>query len=113
VKEPHRDSAAEQDDRRHDEQRREQTHRDLGRPVRDVEPAARVVAREAPSRAYQLQEDRRDQGEPDEHVPRHERMHAEHDGRDLDEDREEQKHSDYRGQARVSVGIHTRLLERD
>ncbi len=93
VEEPHRDSAAEQNDGRHDEQRRQQTHRRLRRAVRHIGVAARVVAREAPAGADQLQDDRRDQREAYEDVPRHERVHAEQDGRHLDEDRSQQEHS--------------------
>jgi hypothetical protein len=61
VEEPHRDSAAEQSDRRNDEQRRKQTHRRLRRTVRHVWMATRVVAREAPAGADELEDDRRDQ----------------------------------------------------
>jgi hypothetical protein len=107
VQQPHRDAAAEEDDRRHDEQRCQQTHRRLWRSVCDIGTTARVVAREPPAGAEQLEDNCRDQGEADEHVPRHERVHTEQDGGDLDEDRSEQKHSHRRGQALVSVGIHS------
>jgi hypothetical protein len=106
VQEPHRDSAAEQDHGGGDEERREQAHRELRRAVRDVVAAAGVVAREPPACARQLEEDRRDQGEADEHVQRHERVHAEQDRRDLDEDGHEHEHSDRRRQALVPVRVH-------
>jgi hypothetical protein len=79
VQEPHRDAAAEEDDRRRHEQRREQPQRDLRRPFRDVGPTARVVAGEPQAGARQLEQDGRDQSEPDEDVQRHERVHAEQD----------------------------------
>jgi hypothetical protein len=106
VQETHRHSAAEEDERRHDEQRREQSHRNLRWPVRDIGPAARVVAREAPAGGRQLQSDHRDEGEPDEYVPRHEAVDAEQDGRDLDDDGSEQHDSHRRRQPRVSVRVH-------
>jgi hypothetical protein len=113
VEEAHRDPAAEQHDRRHDEQWREQAHRHLGRAVRDVVTATRVVTDETPSGAEQLQDDRWDQGEPDEDVPRHERVHTEKDGRDLENHRSEQEHSNRRGETLVSVGVHGALLQRN
>jgi hypothetical protein len=106
VEEPHRDSAAEQNHRRHDEERRQQAHRELRRTVRHVGAAARVVADEPPAGRRQLQDDHRDQSEPDEDVPRHERVHPEQDGGDLDDDRGEQEHSHGGGEALVSVGVH-------
>jgi hypothetical protein len=106
VEKPHRDSAAEENDGRHDEERREQAHRRLWRPVSHIGPTARVVPGEAPAGGRQLQNDQWDQREPDEDVPRHERVHAEQNGCDLDEDRSEQKHTDCRRQALVSVGVH-------
>jgi hypothetical protein len=69
VEEPHRNSAAEQNDGRNHEQRRKQAHGELRRAVCHVFGAARVVAHETPSGAQQLQDYRRDQGEPDEDVP--------------------------------------------
>jgi len=89
VEQPHRDSAAEQNDGRHDEERREQAHRRLGRPVRHIGATARVVADEAPAGGRELQDDQRDQGDPDEDMPRHERVHAEQHTGDLEEDRSE------------------------
>jgi hypothetical protein len=106
MEEPHGDPTPEQNDGRHYEERGEQTHRELRGPVRDIGATACVVAGEAPSRGRQLQHDRRDQGEADEDVPRHERVHPEQNGRNLDEDRSEQKHSHRRRQAPISVGIH-------
>ena len=106
VQQPHRDSAAEQNDRRHDQERREQAHRRLRRPLRHIGAAARVVPDKAPTGGRQLQDDQRDQGEPDEDVPRHERVHAEQDRCALDEHRSEQKHSHCRRQALISVGVH-------
>jgi len=91
VQESHRDAAAEQDDCRCDEQRREQAHRDLRRPLDHVRTATQVVARESPTGTPQLQEHRRDQGKPDEHVQRHEGVHAEQDRCQLNEDRNQQK----------------------
>ena len=89
VEQPHADSAAEQNDRRHDQERREQAHRRLRRPVRHIGATARVVADEAPAGGRELQDDQRDQGDPDEDMPRHERVHAEQDSGDLEEDRSE------------------------
>jgi hypothetical protein len=106
MEEPHGDPTPEQNHRRHDEERREQAHREFRGPVRHIGATARVVADEAPPCGRQLQDDRGDQGEADEDVPRHERVHAEQDGRDLDEDRSEQKHPYGRRQAPVSSGIH-------
>jgi hypothetical protein len=113
VQKPHRDSAAEENDSRHDEQRREQAHHRLGRPLRHIGAAARVVPDEAPAGRRQLQDDQRDQGEPDEDVPRHERVHAEENGCDLDEDRSDQEYSNCRSQALISVGVHFCLFERN
>jgi hypothetical protein len=107
VEEPHRDAAAEQGDRRHDEERREQAHRELRRPVFHVGRTLRVVADESPAGRGELQDDHRYQGEPDEDVPRHERVHAEQHGPDLDRDRNEHEHSHGRRQPLVSVGIHS------
>jgi hypothetical protein len=106
VQEAHGDPTAEQNNRRHDEQRRKHAHRQLRRPVCDIGAVARVVPREPPARGRELQQDDRDQGEPDEHVPRHERVHPEQDGRDLDDDGDEQEHSRRRRQALVPVGVH-------
>ncbi len=108
MEEAHRDPAAEENDRRHDEERREQAHRRPRRPVGHVGAVARVVAEEPPAGRRQLQDDHRDQGEADEDVPRHECVHAEQDGCYLDDDRREQKHSHRRGQTLVSVGVHRR-----
>ena len=46
------------------------------------------------SRCSKLQHDRRDQHEPDEHVQRHEPMHAEQDRRELDRGQDEENESD-------------------
>lgn len=108
VEKSHGDSTSEQHHCGHDEQRREQPHRQLWRPVRHVRTSARVVAGESPARCRELQQDHRDQGEPDEDVPRHERVHSEQDRGDLDEDRHEQEHSYGRRQALVSIGVHLR-----
>jgi hypothetical protein len=105
VKKAHRDTAAEQNDGRHDEERREHTHGRLRRPVRHVGAAARVVPDEPPAGGRELQQDDGDESEPDEDVPRHERVHSEQNGRDLDRDRSEQKHSHRRRQALVSVRV--------
>ena len=93
MEEPHRDPAPEQNHRRHDQERREQAHRELRRSVRHVGATARVVANEAPPRGRQLQNHHRDQGEPDEDMPRHERVHPEQNSRDLDDDGSKQQHS--------------------
>ena len=113
VQEPHRHPAPEQHHRGDDEKRREQAHRQLWRPVRHVRAAARVVPDEPPARRRELQHDRRDQGQPDEDVPRHERVHTEKDGRDLENHRSEQEHSNRRGETLVSVGVHGALLQRN
>jgi hypothetical protein len=113
VQEAHRHAAPEEHDCRCDEQRREQSHGDLRRTVFHVGPTARVVAGEPPAGGRQLQDDRRDKGEPHEDVPRHEAVDSEQDGRDLDEDRSEQKHSHRRRQTLVPVGVHARLPERN
>jgi hypothetical protein len=89
VEQPHRDSTPEQNDSCHDEEWREQAHRRLGRTVRHILATARVVPDEAPARGRELQDSQGDQGDPDEDVPRHERVHAEQDGGDLEEDRSE------------------------
>ena len=107
VEEPHGDPAPEQDDRRHDEERRQQAHGQLWWPVRHVGAAPGVVPHEPPARGRQLQDDHRDQSDPDEDVPRHERVHAEQHGPDLDGDGDEQEHSHRRRQALVPVGIHS------
>jgi hypothetical protein len=112
VEDPHGDSAPEQDHGRNDEQRREQAHRRLRRALRDIRAAACVVARETPPGAAQLQRDRRDQGETDEHVHRHEGVHAEQDGHDLDGDGSEQEQPHRRRQALVSGGINPTLAVR-
>jgi hypothetical protein len=106
AQEPHGDPTPEQDHRRHDEGRREQAHRQLWRPLRHVRATPLVVANEAPPGGRQLQDDRRDQGEPDEHVPRHEGVHPEQNGRDLHEDRGDEQQPHGPGQARVPVRIH-------
>jgi hypothetical protein len=106
VEKPHGDPTPEQDHRCNDEERREQAHRELRRPVRHVGATARVVADEPPAGRSQLQQDDRDQGEPDEDVPRHERVHPEQHGRDLDGDGSEQKHSHGCRQALVAVRVH-------
>jgi hypothetical protein len=106
VQEPHRDAAAEEDHRRRHEQRREQAHRDLRRAFRDVRAAARVVAGEPPGGARELQQNRRDQREADEDVQRHERVHAEQDGSDLDEHRHDHEQADRGGQARIPGRVH-------
>jgi len=90
VEEAHCDAAAEEHDGREDEPWCEQPHDELRRPLLDVGSAPDVVAREAPAGAPQLQQDERDQDETDEDVQRHERMDAEKDRRQLDEDRREQ-----------------------
>ena len=107
VQDSHRDAAAEEDDCRRHEERRDQTHRDLRRPKRNVRTAAGVVAREAPPRAPQLQQHRWDQRQPDEHVHRHERVHAEQDRRHLEEDRRQQNQTDRGGQPLVTGRIHS------
>jgi hypothetical protein len=101
VEEPHRNSAAEEHDCRHDEQRREQTHGRLWRPLVHIGTATGVVAREPPADAHQLQDDRRNQGKTYEDVYRHERMHPEQDGGDFDEHGREQQQPDSRRQALV------------
>jgi hypothetical protein len=106
VQEPHRDSAPEQDAGRNDEERRKQPHRELRRAMLHIRAASRVVADEAPAGACQLQQDDRNQGDSEEDVPRHERVHPEQDSRDLDEDRSQQEHSHGGGQTLVSVRIH-------
>jgi hypothetical protein len=106
VEEPHGDAAAEENDGRCDEQWCKQSHRYLRRAKGAVGAAARVIARESPPGARQLQQHRRDQGETDEHVQRHERVHAEQDGRDLDEDRHDHEQPDGRRQAFVAGGVH-------
>ncbi len=105
VEEPHGDPTPEQHDRRHDEERREQTHRQLRLSMHHIGVFVRVVPNEAPAGGRQLQDDHRDQGEPDEHVPRHERVHPEQHGRDLDDDGSKQKHSHRCRQALVPVGV--------
>jgi hypothetical protein len=106
MEKSHGDPAPEQNHRRHDEERREQAHRRLWGPVGHVGATARVVANEAPSGGRQLQDDHRDQGEPDKDMPRHERVHPEQNGRHLHDDGSKQKHSHRCRQALVSVGIH-------
>ena len=106
MEEPHGDPAREQNHRRHDEERRQQAHRELWRSVRHIGATARVVPGEPPAGRGQLQDDHRDQREPDEDVPRHERVHPEEHGRDLDDDGSKQQHSHGCRQALVSVGVH-------
>ena len=106
MEEAHRDPAAEEHDCRDDEERREQAHRRARRPVRDVGAVAGVVPDEPPAGGRQLQDDHRDEGQTDEDVPRHERVHAEQDGRHFDDDRSKQEHSHCSRQPLVSVGVH-------
>ena len=111
VEESHRHPAAEEDDRGRHKQGREQPHRRLRRALLHIGAAARVIAREPPPRARELEEHRRDQGKTDEHVPRHERVHAEQDRRDHDEHGSEQKQPYRTREALVSCGIHFRGTE--
>ena len=91
------------------EERCEQAHRDLRGTVLHVGTVAGVVARESPTGARQLQQHGRDQGDTDEHVERHERVHAEQDRRQLDENRNEQEQPDRRGEPLVPDGIRPTL----
>jgi hypothetical protein len=106
VEESHGDAAGEENDGSRDEHWCKQSHRYLRRAKGAVGAAARVIAHESPPGARQLQEHRRDQGETDEHVHRHERVHAQQDGCDLDDDRDEQEHPGRRSQALIADGVH-------
>jgi hypothetical protein len=109
VEEPHRDAAPEQHDRGCDEERRQDPHHGVRRTVGHVVVAAGVVANEPPAGARQLQQQRRDQRESDEDVPRHEGVDAENDRDQLDRNRSEEEEADHCGQPLVAVGVQRRL----
>ena len=102
----HRDAATEEDDSGGDQQWCKEPHRELRRAFQSVGLVSRVVTREAPARARELQEHRRNQDEADENMERQELVQAEEERRQFNERENDQDESDGRGQALVSVRIH-------
>jgi hypothetical protein len=76
-----------------------------GGAVRDIGVVPQVVTNKPPARTRQLQQERRNQRKPDEHVPRHQRMNAENDRPQLDRDRHDKQQPDSRGQPPVAIRI--------
>src|SRR5579862_1287836 len=76
-----------------------------GGPCATYASATGVVAEKAPAGTAQFQQNRWDQGDADEDVQRHERVHAEQNRRQLDRDGNEQQHPDRSGQSLVAVRV--------
>src|ERR1035437_10123637 len=106
VHEAHGNAATEQDNRGGNQQRGEQTHRELRRALQAVCLASRVVAREAPTGARQLEKYWWNQDEADEHVQREELVQAEDDRSELDDGENQQYESDGCCQALVPIRVH-------